>query len=118
MDENNNSEQGRGPRGTREQTRSRWRTLIDEQATSGLEAAEFCRQRSIATSSFYCWRRKLARPPQPAQGRFVPVKLAEGPEGLSGALEVRLSNGREGRVRGRFDREVLVELIAVLEGLA
>jgi len=97
MDENNSTESSSEilcrPR---ERTRQRWRGLIAEQSASGLEAAAFCRQRSIAASSFYCWRRKLAEREPQADGGFVPVRLAKrGGMARSGsALEVRLRGGR------------------------
>lgn len=103
----------------RARARERWRRLIAEQQESGLEAAEFCRRRSIATSSFYCWRRKLAEHERQAGGGFVPVGLAPGERArLGGVLELRLRGGRRLRVREGFNHDLLVELIGVLEGLA
>jgi hypothetical protein len=104
----------------RERTRQRWHALIAEQSASGLEIAAFCRQRSIATSSFYCWRRKLAEPEQQANGAFLPVRLGKRVRmARSGSsLEVRLRGGRGVAVPDSFDRDLLVELIDVLEGLA
>ena len=121
MDENTNSEQGTARLRPREQTRQRWRTLLAEQHDSGLEVAEFCRQRSIASSSFYCWRRKLAGPQHQAKGGFVPLRLAAGSRQFrhgGSTLEIRLRGGRRLLVRDPFDRDLLVELIGVLEGLA
>jgi hypothetical protein len=37
----------------------RWWAILDEQRHSGLGISAFCRKRSIATSSFFGWRRKL-----------------------------------------------------------
>lgn len=96
--------------------RERWQGLIAEQQESGLGVAEFCRERSIPVSSFYGWRRKLAGRER-APGGFVAVKVAAGaPARSPGVLEVRLRGGRRLRVRGPLDRDVLVELIGLLEG--
>src|SRR5437588_1426766 len=116
--------------------RERWRALVGEQRASGLGVAAFCRQRSIATSSFYGWRQKLLGPPRRAKAgvggtgpdrdaAFVPVRLAgsvssgtvQGGRGEV-SLEVRLRGGRRLVVRRGFERGLLVELIGVLEGVA
>ncbi len=38
-----------------------WRERIARQASSGLSAREFCRNENLKESSFYAWRRELAR---------------------------------------------------------
>ena len=60
-------------------TLERWRTIFATRRSSGLSVAEFCRSRSLNTSSFYRWRKILddldqtpdSRPPQ----SFVPVRM-------------------------------------------
>jgi hypothetical protein len=52
----------------------RWRTIVAEQARSGLSVAEFCRRRDLAQVSFYQWRRKL-RHVAPSAASFVPLTL-------------------------------------------
>jgi hypothetical protein len=44
---------------TREQRTAQWRTLVDEQAASGLSAAAFCREHGISLQRFYGWRRRF-----------------------------------------------------------
>jgi hypothetical protein len=36
-----------------------WRGVLQQQAESGLNIAEFCRQESVSAPGFYAWRRKL-----------------------------------------------------------
>ncbi|MCA1769533.1 MAG: hypothetical protein LC652_06120 [Halomonas sp.] len=36
-----------------------WQTLIEQQATSGLNQAAFCTREGIAKSSFQLWKRRL-----------------------------------------------------------
>ena len=119
--------------------REGWRAIVGEQRASGLGVAAFCRQRSIPTSSFYGWRQKLLGPPRRAKAgvgsvssgtvdaAFVPVRLAgcvssatvpELAERGEVSLEVCLRGGRRLLVRRGFERDLLVELIGVLEGVA
>ncbi len=39
-----------------------WRSLIDDQASSGLSQVAFCKREKIAPSSFAKWKRKLSTP--------------------------------------------------------
>ena len=81
---------------------------------------------SIPPTRFYSWRQKLEGPRKvrsrsvsPRPSSFVSVKLASAKAARSSSmLEVCLRGGRRLRVRGAFQRELLVELIDVLEGLA
>jgi len=36
-----------------------WRTILNEQQTSGLTIIDYCREHQLATSSFYRFRKKL-----------------------------------------------------------
>ncbi len=36
-----------------------WRTILNEQQTSGLTIIDYCREHQLATSSFYVFRKKL-----------------------------------------------------------
>ena len=38
---------------------SQWQQLVEQQQTSGLSAARFCRDKHIAYASFCYWRRRL-----------------------------------------------------------
>lgn len=40
-------------------SQAHWRSLIQEQAASGLSVAKFCEQRQIAVPTFYVWRSRL-----------------------------------------------------------
>ena len=48
-----------GDQMTREQRAAQWRTLVDQQAASGLSAAAFCREHGISLQRFYGWRRRF-----------------------------------------------------------
>jgi len=55
---------------TRAERRSHWRTIIENQATSGMSIAAYCRDTQIKPSCFYTWRRRLTEQ-QPCTGGFL-----------------------------------------------
>jgi transposase-like protein len=114
-----------------------WRKIIDAQRSSGLAVAAYCRKQGINPCSFYYWRRRLS-----STLRFDSTELAEvRPEGRSPTrseaaatagfvelrnpvcavdegIEIDLAGGRRLRVRRGYDRDLLIEVIRVLEGIA
>ena len=95
----------------------KWREVLDRFDASGLSAAAFCRRHAIAESSFFAWRRRLA--PRPIASHFVEAKVAAVPVAArpAGVIEIRLRGGRRVRVHRGFDRVLLGEVVAALEGL-
>ena len=94
-----------------------WRERVRGQRASGLTVAAYCRQNRLAVSSFFAWKRKLHAGPQaPA---FVEARVVDAPPAARGTcpIEVRLRGGRRVRVRRGFDRELLVAVVAALEGM-
>ena len=55
---------------TKEELRTRWKTLVNDQMQSGLSAPSFCRKRHLKVSQFYWWRRKFQKqtPMKPSDG--------------------------------------------------
>jgi transposase len=101
----------------------KWRDLIERQRASGLSVAVFCRRDGVAASSFFAWKRKLGSTPPTAA--FVEATVAGTPPTPSppltrpaGRIEVRLRGGRRVRVGRGFDRGLLAEVVAALEGLS
>ncbi len=100
---------------SRSDTWRKWRELVERQRSSGLSVAAFCARHGVAVSSLYAWGRRLAAVPA-----FVEAKVADVPAGTrsTGVIEVRLRGGRRLLVRREgFDRALLVEVVAALEGL-
>jgi hypothetical protein len=139
MDQNNASaEPNPVPIKPQAPARSRWQAIIEEHRESGLGVAAFCRQKAIATSSFYGWRLKLcglagsslAKSDRQGRSAFVPVKVtaagANGPELTSASpasqrdepLELCLPGGRRLLLRSGFDPALLRQAVLVLESLA
>ncbi len=117
-----------------------WRRLVRGQATSGLSVRAWCRRHGQRESAFYWWRRELARrdaeqttldaPPAlggslregPRSGRgvsratFVPVQVnGDEAAGGDGWMEIVLGGQRRIRLSGHVDRQVLTDVLAVME---
>lgn len=60
---------------------SQWQKLVNQQTSSGLSAAAFCRQKDIRYPSFMAWRKKLLaseseKIPQLTPDRFIELTPA------------------------------------------
>ena len=121
--------------GKKDAAAARWRRLVEDHRVSGLPVSAFCRDRGIAQSSLFAWRRRLARG---EMGKFVQVKAAAADEPKSRAvadggrdgsidalpaasfvetsfIELRLSGDRRLILRRGFDRQLLLDLVDTLE---
>ena len=93
----------------------KWRGIIDEQNRSGQTVMEFCRQRGIAASSLFAWKRRLRGSASSVTPAFVEAAVNDEVDGE--AIEIVCSGGRRIVVRGGFDSQVLRQVINVIEGL-
>jgi len=95
--------------------------LVSEQAGSGRGVAAFCRERGLAASQFFAWKKRLS---QAAANQFVEVQVvgtgtAAQPRVAHGrAIEVRLGGGRCVFVEPGFDAGHLRAVVAALEARA
>jgi transposase len=95
----------------------RWRRVLREWRASGLSVRDFCDWRKIPESQFWWWRRRLGEQAEPvakSEPAFVPITIVEPP--ASAAIDIRLASGHRLRVRAGCDRQLLAEVVAVLEG--
>jgi transposase-like protein len=97
---------------------AKWLGLISEQEQSGKTVAEFCRERGIAASKLYSWKRRCVG--EKAASGFVRLRVAPAVETAPvattrGGIEVRLVGGRSLVVESGFDPSHLRALLAVLE---
>jgi hypothetical protein len=97
----------------------RWRRVFREWRASGQSVRGFCDQRKIAESQFWWWKRRLAGDieavtvePEPA---FLPVTIVEPLAPASAAIDIRLTSGHRLRVRSGCDRQLLADVVAMLE---
>ena len=98
------------------EVQSRWIRLITEQSESGKTVGAFCRERGLATSQFYTWRKRLRGS---VAGRFLEVQIAKPAARPAptkqGAIEIRLGAGRSVLVEPGFDADHLRAVVAALE---
>ena len=77
---------------------SEWQQLIDEQARSGLSQTVFCAARSVSTTSFQHWKRRLsaaAAPSSSSSSSSSSIWLDLGPlrESVATAWDLELGDG-------------------------
>lgn len=99
---------------TRAERRTHWHTIIENQATSGMSIARYCRDAQIKPSYFYSWRRRL-REQQSSAGGFlelIPHGLTEAASGIRIHLGAKLCI----EVERRFDPVTLRAVIETLNG--
>lgn len=99
------------------EVQSRWRGLVAEQGQSGETVEAFCRERGLATSQFYTWRKRLR---SSIADRFLEVQVAKPAArpapSQRGAIAIRLGEGRCVLVEPGFDVDHLRAVVAALEG--
>lgn len=108
--------------GSRDLTKEKfWRRVVGGHARSGLSVRAWCREQGLNEPAFYWWRSRLARTDRKPKTRFrkatlVPVRVVL-PEADSAerSIEIVLSGARRIRVRGPVDRQMLADVLAVLE---
>ena len=108
-----------------------WRRRLAGHADSGQSIRAWCRRHRVRETAFHWWRRELARrdaeearmmpvkasPHTPSTDtRFLPVQVTDDPlrDGDS-QIEIVLTDGRRVRVTGAVNRELLTEVLDVLE---
>ena len=121
MDENTSVVPQANQKQVKQPAATRWRKLLEDQRVSGLPVSAFCRERGIPTSSLFAWRRRLeggvafksveliAHAKSKAQSKPQETDVDK-------AIELCLCGGRRLIVvRRGFDRQLLLDLIDVLE---
>ena len=56
---------------------AKWQKLIDQQSSSGLSAAAFCRDRNIGYPSFMAWRKRLLASESEQALQLTPSRFIE-----------------------------------------
>lgn len=105
----------------------KWRRIIQDQHAGGLSVTDFCHVNGIVASSFFAWKRRLRN----AGPAFVEARIADStpvcrppmltlPRDRRSAdtIRIRLRCGRSLTVSRGFDRQLLGEVVSVLEGLS
>lgn len=97
---------------TTEERHAHWRTIINDQAASGMNIAAYCRAGHVHTSLFYTWRRKL-REQQQCAGSFVELTPDKSAWSASGVY-IRLGGRLCIEVERGFDPSTLRAVIETL----
>ena len=95
-----------------------WRRHVKRQPASGLSIRGYCCEHDLHESAFYFWRREIATRDQAARlatPAFVPVTVVEAPVPTTSTIDIRLASGHRVRVRTGCDRQLLADVVAVLE---
>ena len=101
---------------TKAERRAHWRTIIEEQATSGLNITAFCREKQINRHQFHTWRRRF-RDQQPCTSGFLELIPGRAVEPVSG---IRIHPGKNFTIevdRG-FDPFTLRAIIETLRSIS
>ena len=96
--------------------RTHWSSIIENQATSGVSIAAYCRDAKIKPSYFYTWRCRL-KEQQPHSGGFlelIPGRLTDAASGIRIRIGAKLSIEVE---RG-FDPFTLRAVVETLNNLS
>ncbi len=91
------------------------RRMLEEYKGSGLSRREFCRQRSIALTTFDYWRREHAMKPRKQGRRPRMVKVEVANVELAPQFTLSLANGRRMECSWRFADAELARLIRIAE---
>lgn len=93
-----------------------WQQLIRKQHRSGSSIKAFCHSHGVSEPSFFTWRKRLALIGRgEARNDFVAVRVIPEAVSRSGNIEIVLHRGRRIRIEPGFDRQVLRDVLAVLE---
>jgi hypothetical protein len=108
-----------------------WRRHVERQRSRRLTVRAYCFNHGLHESAFYFWRRVIAERDRetaattttpaaaavPSAAAFVPVAVIEGPTRRCAVpIDIRLVDGRCVRVRAGCDRQLLADVLAILEG--
>lgn len=104
--------------------RAHWQQIIERQQASGLSIQRFCQQESLATATFFEWKRRFRQASPAAEAstaaavKFAPVRIVpDVPAAMAaGTIEIVLGGPRRIRLVGPVDRTTLADVLAVLEG--
>ena len=104
-------------RRSRQRSRDEIERLVAEFKESGQSTAEFAASVGVHATTLYKWVRDLRtakEAPQEPQVA-VPVRVRPAAPTVSPGLEIELRNGRTVRGTGKIDRNVLRDVVEILE---
>ena len=96
-----------------------WQMAIDAWQSGGLSVRQLCKQEGLSEPSFYSWRKRLKKSPDPKPDHrtdcspesFIQVSL---PGGSASGVEFVLSSGHTLRIPVGVDRQTLTAVLSAL----
>jgi hypothetical protein len=98
---------------TKQERRTYWKRLVDEQRQSGFAATIFCRENNLKLSQFYRWRRKF-RTQSPTRSWDGFIELIPSVKDSSSGIRIRLFHDLFIEVERGFDPVTLRAVIHTL----
>ena len=104
-----------------------WRRRLARHADSGQTVRAWCDRHGVKEATFHWWRRELTRrdaeqlpsvrrDAEAQANSFVPVHVTDdAARDGDGQIEIELTDGRRVRVTGTVNREMLTQVLDVLE---
>ena len=97
-----------------------WQMVLETFKSSGLSVRRFCKQEGLSEPSFYSWRRKLVKVPEPEGGKeevcqaepFIQVSI---PKDKDVYLELVLVSGNTLRIGPSADSTTLTSVLSALQ---
>ena len=71
-------------------SQEQWKTIIEDQQTSGLTIIDYCQQQQLSTSSFYALKKKLSL----SSGNFVRAKITQQVEIVEEQAVITITMGK------------------------
>ena len=103
-----------------------WRRHLEQQRSSGVTVRAYCLANTLRETSFFYWKKEIARRDResassaassasPLAPAFVPVAVIDLPaDPTETPIDIRLADGPRVRVRSGCDRQLLVDVLAML----
>lgn len=98
---------------TKEERRTYWKNLVNQQAQSGLNTPAFCRDHNLKVSEFYRWRQRFKnRPPVRSSKGFI--ELIPSLKDSGSGIRIRIFHDLSIEVERGFDPGTLRSVIEAL----
>ncbi len=102
-----------------QQKHQHWSAIFSQQESSGLTISQFCRENELNTSTFYAWRKKLAKHsddklPTERKQQLVPLMVSEPSFTTEPSLTITTPSGYQLKFNDRLSPANLADFLNVL----
>jgi hypothetical protein len=97
-----------------------WQSLFIQQQNSGLSISDFCKQQQFATSTFYAWKKRIAKidgnkPPTTQKQQLIPLLIEDAPEQQTSFLKLTTPAGYQLQFDESFPHQKLNCILSILK---